>query len=107
MWGGCCTIDLILNIQEGYFIQHLGTATLIAGGRCGISNVYAGNYGLLRLQELKSLYTFVTNNSSNDCYVSAKFLLESTISSIGNIYYSDDPKEIKSTITGSGKLLPN
>ncbi|MFZ4520994.1 MAG: head GIN domain-containing protein [Bacteroidales bacterium] len=106
MWGGCGTIDLKVHIGDGYFIQHMGTATLILNGICNISSVFAGDYGLLQLKGLKTGYTFVTNSGSNDCYVNAKHSLGATINSIGNIYYSGDPEEIKSTINGSGKLIP-
>lgn len=107
MWGGAGNIDLKVNIGEGFFIQQIGTSTLTLNGKCGISNVYAGDFGLLQLKGLKTGYTFVTNNSSNDCYVSATYALEATISSIGNIYYSGNPRNIKYDITGSGKLIQN
>ncbi|MDP1622101.1 MAG: head GIN domain-containing protein [Bacteroidales bacterium] len=106
MWGGCGAIDLKINVSDGFFIQHIGTATLILTGICKISNVFAGDYGLLQLTGLKAGYTFVTNSGTNNCYVYANRELDATITSIGNIYYSGDPKEIKATITGSGKLLP-
>ena len=106
MWGGCGFIDLKINVADGFFLQHMGTATLTLTGICNISSVYAGDYGLLQLQGLRTGYTFVTNNGSNDCYVNARHSLEATISSIGNIYYSGDPYEIKANITGSGKLIP-
>ncbi len=105
MWGGCGTIDLKVNVGDGFFIQHMGTATLVLNGICNISSVYAGDYGLLQLSGLRTGYSFVTNSGSNDCYVSATHSLEATITSIGNIYYSGNPQEIKATITGTGKLL--
>jgi hypothetical protein len=105
MWGGCGIIDLKINVADGFFLQHMGTATLNLYGICNISSVYAGDYGLLQLNGLRTGYSYVTNNSSNDCYVNAKHSLEATISSIGNIYYAGDPDSIKANITGSGKLI--
>jgi hypothetical protein len=106
MWGGCGTIDLKVNVSDGYFIQHMGTATLILHGICKISSVFAGDYGLLQLGELQTGYSFVTNSGSNDCYVNAKHALQATIISIGNIYYSGNPHDVNSTITGAGRLIP-
>jgi len=106
MWGGCGTIDLRVNVGDGYFIQHMGTATLVLTGICNISSVYAGDYGLLQLRGLRTGYTFVTNSGSNDCYVNASQVLGATITSIGNIYYSGGPQEITTTITGAGQLIP-
>jgi len=105
MWGGCGNINLKINVDDGYFIQYMGTATLVVSGICKISNVHAGDYGLLNLGALKTGYTFVTNNSSNDCYVSAIHGINATISSIGNIYYKGDPVAINLTVTGTGKLI--
>ena len=106
MWGGCGTIDMNVHVGDGFFLQHLGTATLRLRGVCNISSVYAGQYGLLKLDELRTGYTFVTNSSSNDCYVNARHSLEAKITSIGNIYYSGNPASINSTIQGEGKLIP-
>lgn len=106
LWGGCGDIDLLVNIGDGTFIQHLGTATLVLKGKCNVSNVYAGDFGLLQLKELRTGYTFVISNSSNDCYVNARHQLSATINSIGNIYYSGNPAEIVSDIKGAGRLIP-
>lgn len=106
MWGGCGTIDLKIHVADGFFIQHMGTATLILNGICNVSSVYAGDYGLLQLRGLTTGYTFATNSGSNDCYVNAVRGLEATISSIGNIYYSGNPADIKTTITGAGRVIP-
>ncbi|MCX6305993.1 MAG: DUF2807 domain-containing protein [Bacteroidetes bacterium] len=105
MWGGCGTIDLNIHVGDGFFIQHMGTATLVLHGVCNISSVFAGDYGLLQLSGLKTGFTFVTNSGSNNCYVNANQSLEATITSIGNIYYSGNPWNIKSEITGAGRLI--
>ncbi len=105
MWGGCGNIGLKLVTDDGYFIQYIGTATLKASGTCKISNVHASDYGLLHLGNLRTGYTFVTNNSTNDCYVNAVHDLDATISSIGNIYYKGEPEAINLTVTGTGKLI--
>ena len=107
LWGGCGDLELLVNIGDGTFIQHLGTASLVMKGRCNISNVYAGDFGLLQLSGLRTGYTFVTSNSSNDCYVNARHQLSAAIRSIGNIYYSGNPAEIITDITGEGRLIPH
>ncbi|MEI6433730.1 MAG: head GIN domain-containing protein [Bacteroidota bacterium] len=107
VWGGCGTIDLKIKVVDGFFLLHLGTATIVLNGICNISSVYSGDFGLLQLKGLKTGYTFVTNSGSNDCYVNATHALEAKITSIGNIYFSGNPKEIKASITGAGQLIPN
>ena len=105
IWGGCGTIDLKVRVFDGYFIQRMGTATMILKGVCNVSSVFSGDFGLLNLKELKTGYTFVTNSGSNNCYVNTSHELGATITSIGNIYYSGNPKVIKTTITGTGKVI--
>lgn len=106
VWGGCGTIDLELNLYEGFFIQHMGTADIRLRGNCSISSIYAGDYGPVRCDELQTGYTFINNYSSNDCYVRASQYLEATIGSIGNIYYTGNPDTLKTHILGSGAVIP-
>lgn len=106
LWGGCGIIDLDLNINEGTFIQHMGTADLVLRGQCNISSVYSGDFGKLQLGGLSTGYTFVKNNGSNDCYVSVSKVLEATIGSIGNIYYTGNPDSVYTVITGEGSVIP-
>ena len=105
-WGGCGTIDLDLNIKDGFFLQHMGTANFILRGRCNINSLYAGDFGSFQCQELHSGYTFIKNYGSNDCYVNATRYLDATIGSIGNIYYSGEPDTLYTHIYGSGEVLP-
>jgi hypothetical protein len=106
VWGGCGTIDLSLDVWQGSFSLNLGTVDLRLRGICAITTVYANDYGLYDGKELKTGYTYITNVGSNDCYVRASNYLDAKIGSIGNIYYSGDPKSINVQINGSGKLLP-
>jgi hypothetical protein len=106
LWGGCGEINLLVNLKECSVIQHLGTATIRMTGVCGASNVYSGDFGLLRLDGMKSVYTYVKSSGSNDCYVNARLRLEATITSIGNIYFSGDPSEISEKRSGEGQLIP-
>jgi hypothetical protein len=106
VWGGCGTIDLLLNIPEGYFALHLGTATMILRGFCSITSVYSNDYGLIRAQDLKAAYNFVKNSGSNDCYANARMYLDATIESIGNIYYTGNPDTLVTHISGTGAVIP-
>lgn len=105
LWGGCGIIDLKLHVINGYFILHLGTATLITHGVCHVGSVYAGDYGLLRLEDMKTGYTYVKNQGTNDCYVNAINFLDATLNSVGNIYFNGDPDSIRVQENGSGKLI--
>jgi len=105
-WGGCGTINVELNIKDGFFLQHMGTANFILRGRCNINSVYAGDFGSFQCSELLTGYTFIKNYGSNDCYVNASRYLDATIGSIGNIYYSGNPDTVYTHINGSGVVQP-
>jgi len=105
IWGGAGNIDLNLNIGEGFFLMHMGSAYVHLHGTCGVSSLYAGDFGLFRCDDLKTGYSFITNQGSNDCYVNAFHYLDATIASIGNIYYAGNPDSVVMHLKGSGKLI--
>jgi hypothetical protein len=106
VWGGCGTIDLSLDVWQGSFSLNMGTVDFRLRGVSAITSVYSGDYGLYDGRNLKTGYTFITNKSSNDCYVWAINSLNATIQSIGNIYYSGTPASITTSVNGAGKVIP-
>jgi len=106
LWGGCGVIDLDVNVNNGFFIQQMGTADLVLRGLCKISSVYAGDFGKLQLGGMNTGYSFVKNNGTNDCFVRASKHLDATIGSMGNIYYSGNPDTLTTHINGSGAVIP-
>ena len=106
VWGGCGTIDLDMDTYQGYFFLQAGTVDINLHGHCAISTIFSGDYGPFHCQDLKTGYSFVTNKSSNDCYVNASQYLEANIGSIGNIYYTGNPDSLDIDITGSGQVIP-
>jgi hypothetical protein len=106
VWGGCGTINLTLDLWQGSFSLNMGTVDFRLHGVCAITSVYSGDYGLYDARDMKTGYTFITNKGSNDSYVMAVNDLDATIGSIGNIYYSGNPKNVKAAITGTGQVIP-
>ncbi len=105
-WGGCGTIDLELNIDAGTFIQHMGTADFKLRGKCKVSSIHAGDFGLFECREMETAYSFIRNEGSNDCYIKVIKYLDATIGSIGSIYYRGAPDSINIYIHGSGVVEP-
>lgn len=107
VWGGAGTIDMNLNINGfGTFIIHMGTADFILHGTCSICSIFAGDYGLIKAGDLQTGYCYVTNRGTNDIYVKARQLLDATIESIGNIYYTGNPDSLSIKIHGTGEVIP-
>jgi hypothetical protein len=105
VWGGCGSINLSLDVVQGYIYEHLGTADITISGRAIYNSVVSGDFGFLQLKDLSTDYTFVSNTGTNDCYIKSIKYLDATIRSIGNIYYTGKPDTIKAYITGAGKLI--
>ncbi len=105
VWGGCGSINLSLNVIQGFIYEHLGTADITLKGRVIFNSVVAGDYGLLQLKDLSTDYTYVANSGSNDCYVNSDKYLDATIHSIGNIYYTGNPDSVHVHIFGTGQVI--
>ena len=105
VWGGCGKIDLNLDAYIGFFYLQIGTVDILLSGRCGIVSMYTGDFGLVDARNLNTAFAFVSNKSSNDCYIQVHEEFSATIQSIGNIYYTGNPKKIETTIEGSGSVI--
>jgi hypothetical protein len=105
VWGGCGTIDMDLDIFQGYFVIQMGTVDFKLHGRCAINTIYSGDYGPFNCKDLVTGYSYVTNASSNDCYVNVSQYLEAKIGSIGNIYYTGEPDSLDVYINGEGSVI--
>ena len=105
VWGGCGSINLPVNVTQGYIYEHLGTADITITGRAIYNSVVSGDFGFLQLKNLITDYTYVSNTGTNDCYVNAVKYLDATIGSIGNIYYTGKPDTVRTHITGTGQLI--
>lgn len=105
VWGGAGTFNLDLNVIKLNLAMHYGTVDYHVKGRSLITTVFANSYGPFYCNELISNIVYIRNSGSNNCYVHAVHVLEAEITSVGDIYYSGNPYEVKSNITGSGKLV--
>jgi len=103
---GCGSINLALNIFQGFFVLQKGTTDFNLHGNCAINSIFSGDLGFFECRDLQTNYTFITNGGSNDCYVNVKTELGATINSIGNIYYTGNPPKIDAKINGTGQLIP-
>jgi len=106
VWGGCGTIDLSLNYNEGWFIMNMGTADYNLHGRCDIANFYISDIGLCQARDLATRYCSVTSKGTNNCYVNVSVSLYAVIENIGSVYYTGNPGIVGGKITGSGVLEP-
>ena len=102
---GAGNIDLWLNTQKSKVNLHYGTVDLSMRGYSHLNYIYSAGYGPADLSKLGTEFTYITNNSTNNCHVKARLSLNAEIHSVGDIYYSGDPVEINSWITGTGRLI--
>lgn len=96
---------LKLNTTYATLALHNGPADLYVEGRVLTQYNYNAGYGKMNCVNLQSDNVFMRNKGTNDVLVTSTQKLEAEIGYIGNIYYKGNPAEIKSQITGSGKLI--
>jgi hypothetical protein len=107
IWGGAGVVDLNLDIHGyGHFFLQMGSADFVLHGACNIVNLYGGDYGLIQAKNLQTDIAYVTNRGTNDIYVRARKLLDASIQSIGNIYYTGNPDSLIIKKHGSGEVIP-
>jgi len=104
IWEGAGKVDLNIKTQRNYIYFHIGTADVYYSGHTHLSYITAASFGPIDARNLSSVYTFMANKGSNNCFVNASLHLGATISSIGNVYYLGDP-DISLSDTGDGELI--
>lgn len=105
VWEGGGSINLEIDCINLNMGLHYGTVDFTVKGRAAITTIYANSYGPFYCNDLNSDIVFIRNNGSNDCYVHANHILEAIVSSVGNIYYTGNPYDLKCIITGNGKVI--
>jgi len=104
IWEGAGKVDLDINMQRNYIYFHIGTADVYYKGFTHLSYITAASFGPVDAREMSTVYTYMENKGSNNCYVKTTLHLGATISSIGNIYYKGDP-DINLNDYGDGELI--
>lgn len=106
IWEGAGTIDMQVDVRRNFVYFHIGTANVYYSGNAHLSYLTASSFGPIHAESLKSVFTFINNEGSNNCYINTQLRLEATIKNIGNIYYTGHP-EILLNNSGSGELINN
>jgi len=101
---GAGSINLWINMDKTICNLHYGTVDLTVKGHSHISHLYSGGYGPADFRNLETTYTYMTNNSTNNCYVWASLELEVQIENVGDVYYFSDTPTVSLSGSGTGKL---
>lgn len=102
---GAGSIDLWIDMHRSMFNLSYGTADLTVRGYSHISHIYSEAYGPADLSNMRSVYTYLTNYSTNNCYVWATLELQVAIENVGDVYYWGDPPTVSKWGNGSGQLF--
>lgn len=105
IWGGAGTFDLELQAYQLNLALHYGTVDLHVKGKAVLTTIFANSFGPFYCNDLISNIVYIRNSGTNNCHVHAEHILEAEITSVGNIYYTGNPYELKTNISGSGKLV--
>ncbi|MBM78885.1 MAG: hypothetical protein CL846_10425 [Crocinitomicaceae bacterium] len=98
-------IDLLINNDSTNILISRGSTETKLRGNC--ENLYIYNSGLapIKTLSLSSINVHIHSNTITKTEINVNGKLNAEIRSSGDIYYSGNPTSIKSTITGSGKII--
>lgn len=105
VWGGSGSFELDVDCDRLDLAQHYGTVDFNVSGKTGLTAIYSNSYGPFNCYGLNSNIVYIRSNGTNDCFVHANHILEAEITSVGNVYYKGNPFEIKTQISGTGRLI--
>jgi len=106
IWDGAGKVDMKVNVRRNFIYFHIGTADIHYSGDAHLSYITASSFGPIDAENLNSVFTYINNKGSNNCFIHAQLYIGATIENIGNIYYTGHP-EIQLNDTGSGELINN
>jgi hypothetical protein len=102
---GAGSINLWIHMKRSWFYLHYGTADLTVKGYSHINHLYSEGYGPADARDLNTVFSYVTNKSTNDCFVRSSLELEATIDNVGDVYYWGNPPTVSRSGSGSGSLI--
>jgi hypothetical protein len=98
-------INLNLNVFKSFITVRYGTVAINITGFSQVTYISSQGYGPLHAEDLYSKFTYVYTFSPNDVFVKATVELGVEIRNIGNVYYTGNPGNIYTNISGKGKLI--
>jgi hypothetical protein len=104
-WNGSGILNFDLDCNEVFFKLHTGPADIFATGKTGTMYIYSAGNGYVKVAAVESENTYVTSKSTGDCEVNAINKLEAIIEYNGDVYYKGSPANLKTEITGKGKMI--
>ena len=104
VWEGAGQVDLNVDVHRNYIFFHIGTADVYYTGKAHLSYVGTRSFGPVDVRGLTSVYTYMSTDGSNNCYIGPTTFLNVVITSIGNVYYIGSP-EIALDDRGDGELI--
>jgi len=104
VWDAAGKVDLSIETQKSTIRYHIGTADIFYSGTTRLSYISSNSFGPVDARNLESEQTYISSLGSNNNYVWATEILDATISSIGTIYYKNDPEILRTFINGSGEV---
>jgi hypothetical protein len=104
-WNSSGKIDITVNTQVNFLCINTGSAELYVKGNTNYNYLYNASNGFAHLEYLHTVSNTAKSISTGECYINVDQNLDATINYIGNIYYYGNPADIKTNITGEGKLI--
>lgn len=98
-------INLVIKTRSSHLALTRGSVDFNIKGFSGVNYLFADGYGPFHCANLRTGFTFMRSQSTNDCYVNVTENLEYEIYNLGNIYYKGNPEVVHGVANSEGRLI--
>lgn len=105
-WSAQGSADLLLSVTSCSVALHTGAGDVVLRGRCmQTADLFSGIQGPIDASGMITRFVNVNNSGVADIHCWATEQLDVQIKDVGDVYYRGSPAVVRSTITGSGRLI--
>lgn len=104
-WNGQGSARMVLDVDTCYVGLHTGAGAVTWSGSCAVAYLYTADMGPIDASGLHAREVYITNAGNGDVRCQADSVLDTRIQHTGDVRYRGSPTTVRSTISGSGRLI--
>lgn len=104
-WNGQGSVRMELEVDTCFAGLHTGAGDVTWAGTCAVAYLYTADMGPIDAGGLRTREVYITNAGNGDVRCHADSILDVRIQHTGDIRYRGSPGVVRSTITGTGRLI--
>ncbi len=106
-WADISNVNMIVDCSTLTFALHSGTGNINLKGKVGVGYYWNHGYSYFNFYDLPTVYCYIMNNSTGNCYLTVNYEIGAKIYGAGNIYMNGNPSNILVNQYGTGEFIRN